>query len=161
MPSSTPSQAGRSGVRGALGAQLQGRTVPGGGGAAGNLPKVPGEALVLPHLELATAAAQERTQRVAEPRAERGRRDSALLRRPRAQGPAHAAPPEAAGPWPGARPSQVAPPLPPRPWGDLPLAPRDLGRLEAVPLSPPGFLRQSLPSARLPRTVASPQHPLQ
>lgn len=115
----------------------QGARFPGAPGAVGKLPKVPREALVLPHLKPATAARQVPMGRGwRSPRAERGRRDSTRLCWASALGPSRAG--WARGPAPA--PSRVAPPRPAPPLrGTLQSAPRELGLVEAVtppPLAP-------------------------
>ena len=90
----------------------QGARFPGARGAVGKLPKVPREALVLPHLKPATAARQvPMCSGWRSPRAERGHRDSTRLCWASALGPSRAG--WARGPAPA--PSRVAPPRPARP----------------------------------------------
>lgn len=111
------------------GAPRPGRTVPGGAGRGKRgekLPKVPREALVLPHLEPAAAARQVPTGR-----GSRARERSEGAATPRASaGLAHLAPPEPP------RPAAPLPPLlgwprpAPPPRGTLLLAPGDLGAVQ-------------------------------
>lgn len=144
------------------GASHQGARFPGPLGAVGKLPKVPREALVLPHLKPATAARQVPMDRGwRSPRAERGRRDSARLCWASALGPSRAG--WARGPAPA--PSRVAPPLPAPPLrGTLQSAPRELGLVEAVTQPPLAPLHEHLPR-RLASDPSgrgapeSPQHP--
>ena len=141
------------------------RAVPGGAGrrVGEELPKVPREALVLPHLEAAAGAAAARQVRMARgprsPRAELGRRDSTRLCGASALGPSRAAwargPAPAPSRWPRPAPPRPSPPL----RGTLQLVVAELEQFEAVTLPPLVPHHSPSPGASPPTSPLGPWRP--
>lgn len=122
-PSPTPFQVSRRRVRRTRARGSRGLSTRG----SGKLPKVPREALVLPHLELAKAARQVPMARGC------GARSGARARRLHAPLPGERAQPlpSRLGPRPRARPSRVAPPRPAPP--GTPVCSSRAGAVRAAP----------------------------
>lgn len=152
-PAPPPFQLCRRQVRGTQGARFQGAR-----DAVGKLPKVSREALVLPHLEPATAVRQVPIGAGwRSPRADQGRGDYTRLCPASARGPSRAG--QARGPAPA--PSRVAPPRPAPPLrGTLQRAPGELRAVQACLFSAPSI--SPSPDASPPTSWASaPQRPAQ